>query len=70
MSDFKITIPPKSRRDVVTCPLVSQNRELVTLKSCMECRFHVRVEEGDGDAHHYVSCVYPRMVPVREVRGE
>lgn len=66
---LKFDIPKKSRREVVTCPLVSSVRELVTLKSCLECDGHAGFEEGDEYAHKYVRCCFPRMIPIREVRG-
>lgn len=55
---------------IVNCPATINSRDVVTLISCIICEFHAAVEEGDGEADHYVKCCFPRDIPTIGVKGE
>ena len=71
--EFRDDIPERAALDIVNCPMTAMiHREVVTLRSCRECKYHAQVTEAKPEEEIYVGqviCCFPRKIEIIGVRG-
>ena len=69
--DEEDLIPIRAPYQILSCPKLFFVEEVITLSSCKQCPFHMNIREAtDVHPEGEVECCFPRIVPIRGVRGK